>query len=362
MALINFLKFSDTSGAIIADEEVWTTRFRRRLHTDNLHSLLDEEMSDTWNMEIAYGGVGYPSVHREVVNETRAILKSMLTNENEKPDPPQLVPQLVKDVARIAFDCYQKAMRRRIDQKLQFQFGFTTDDLHRGYYEQDQQKVEIKNDEVKKKAKKMSSGEKKDVLLKHAMDTRAAIFGYDPTYGIIGFYLDSENGILAYNFEGFDAIGTGKYASGMIFGKMFGAQTLAMRQAGFKPAEGILELVRSALSAQYHFKEVGGNLNFVLLDSARKSHKDRYREIFDNQARLTTEIVKAFQWEELDRSAAISLIDALLFSGKEWEKIEKKLFSAVKNNDRFQLLLRNYKLDEVDKEILPQLQQDETRG
>ena len=36
----------------------------------------------------------------------------------------------------------------------------------------------------------------------------------------------------------------------------------------------------------------------------------------------------------------------------EWEKVEKDLFSSVKNKERFGLLLRNYKKDEVDKIIL----------
>ena len=143
MSLVNFLKFSDTMGAIISDEEFWTPRFRRRLHTDNLHSLLDAEMSDAWGMEIAYGGVGYPSVHREVVHQTQKILKQRLTDTKET----ESAPSMVRHVARIAFESMQQVIRRRIDQKLRFKFGFTTDDLNRGYYEDDGKKIEIKKKE-----------------------------------------------------------------------------------------------------------------------------------------------------------------------------------------------------------------------
>ncbi|MFC1852159.1 hypothetical protein ACFL27_18345 [candidate division CSSED10-310 bacterium] len=350
MALVNFLKFSKTMGAIIADEEFWTPRFRRRLHIDNLHPLLDEQLSDAWNMEVAYGGVGYPSVHREVVNRTRKILQEKFGSEQED----ESAPKLVKQVARIAFESMQAVMRRRIDQKMLFKFGFTTDDLNRGFYEMNGQKIEIKNKEIKKAAIKLASGEEKDSLLKPAMESRAAVFGYDATNGITGYYLDSENGILAYNYEGFEAIGSGKYASGIAFGNMFGAKTLAMRQAGLPPAEGILELIDSALMALYHFKEVGGNLNFALINGAENTHQKRYQEIFDNEARLTSEIVYAYKWDEIDRATALDLIDALILKEQSWEQVESDLFSRVNNEDRFVLLLRNYKKKEVDHILLTQ--------
>ncbi len=41
MSLVNFLKFSEDSGAIISDEEYWNVFFRKRMHGDNLHSLLE---------------------------------------------------------------------------------------------------------------------------------------------------------------------------------------------------------------------------------------------------------------------------------------------------------------------------------
>lgn len=344
MALINFLRFSRTKGAIVADEEFWTPRFRKRLHTDCLHSLLSKDMSERWGMEIVYGGTGYPSVHREVVAETRRKLEQIFSQDGEGAEP----PALVRDVARKAFESMQSAIRRRIDQKLKFKFGFDTDDFNRGYFESESGKVDIKNKIVKDSAKDLVQGKQKDSLLKPAIETRAAIFGFDKTYGITGFYLDSENGIMAYNYEGFEAIGSGKYASGIAFGKFFGAKTLSMRQDGFAPEEGLLELVNSAIVAGYHFKEVGGNVNIVYIDGERKRHSKRYREIFDNESRVIMEIVKAYSWHELRRSDASELIAEILHKEKEWTEVEAHLMQHVKNPERFELLLRNYKKDEVD--------------
>lgn len=355
MALINFLRFNHQSGAIITDEEFWTPRFRKRLHIDNLHSLLDDDTRKLLNMEIAYGGVGYPSVHQEVVVQTQRKLREILRNEaSDRP-----VPERVRDIARLAFETLQFVIRRRIDQKLLFKFGFSTDDFNRGFYEKDGTKIEIKNKEIRQEAQKILTAKEKDALLKPAMDAKAAVFGWDASSGMTGYYLDSQDGILAYNYEGFEAIGSGKYASGMVFGTVFGAKTLAMRQAGFEPAEGVLELISSALAAQYHFKEVGGNLNFVLISAEKKDPAERYREIFDDTARLTTEIVKAYRFNELERDVAITLIDRLLFSAETWESMDRELFATVKNTERFTLLLRNYKMGEVDQYILPALHESE---
>lgn len=350
MALINFLRFNHQSGAIITDEEFWTPRFRKRLHIDNLHSLLDDETRKLLNMEIAYGGVGYPSVHQEVIVQTQRKLGQIVRGEIDRP-----APERVRDIARLAFETLQFVIRRRIDQKLLFKFGFSTDDFNRGYYEKNGVKIEIKNKEIRQEAQKILTAKEKDALLKPAMDAKAAVFGWDAASGMTGYFLDSQDGILAYNYEGFEAIGSGKYASGMVFGTVFGARTLAMRQAGFEPSEGVLELISSALAAQYHFKEVGGNLNFVLISADKTSPAERYREIFDDTARLTTEIVKAYRWDELERQAALQLIDRLLFCRESWEKIDRELFAAVKNAERFGLLLRNYKIGEIDQYILPAL-------
>ena len=112
----------------------------------------------------------------------------------------------------------------------------------------------------------VESKQAKDSLLKMAMDSKAAVFGYD-TDGVTGYYLSSENSILGYVHEGFEAIGSGKYASGLVFGQDFKTKTLKMRQAGYAPAEGLIALIDSAFLASEHFKEVGGTLHFILFST-----------------------------------------------------------------------------------------------
>ncbi|MBN1296997.1 hypothetical protein JXA80_09465, partial [bacterium] len=212
MALVNFLKFSPDSGAIISDEEYWNVFFRKRMHGDNLHALIPAGLEQRLGIRAVYGAIGYPSVHQEVVDDTRKRIAAVAA-ENGVDTLGRL-----KDVARIAFDCLQAAIRRRIDQKLRFYYGFDTDDLNCGEFTVGEDRWPIASPDVLEKARKLASRETRDTLLKAVMETKAAVFGYDHD-GITGYYLAGENSILGYVHEGFEAIGSGKYASGMVFGQ-----------------------------------------------------------------------------------------------------------------------------------------------
>ncbi|MCU0723406.1 MAG: hypothetical protein MUC63_07305 [Planctomycetes bacterium] len=335
MALVNLLRFSPRSGGIVADEEMWNVFFRRRLHLDNLHSLLSPEQAKTWDMEVVLGAVGYPAVTREVVEGARA----ELARRHDAGAP----PDGVREVAHVAFEALQRAVRGRIDQKMKFWFGFGHADLMRGAYSADGRDVPIKTKKVKDYALGLSDGSKADVLLKAAQDFRAAVFGFDPVYGMTAFYLSPEKSICGYVHEGFDCIGTGKYASGLSFGRDFNAKTLKMRQAGYAPAEGAYELLYASLLGLDHFKEVGGTMHLVLLDGEKKTHAERYREIFDEKARLCQEVARAAVGGFLARGDAIALLDGVLFKGKPFESVEKDLFAAASDPEALGYYLRGYK-------------------
>jgi hypothetical protein len=340
MSLVNFLKFSNDSGAIISDEEYWNVFFRKRMHGDNLHGLLSPEQSETLGMEVVYGGVGYPAVHRDVIENAGQMVQDTIDKKSIT------AIQRVKDVARIAFDCLQVAIRQRIDQKLKFYYGFQTHDLNACSFRVNDETYPIESTLVMDSARKLASRETRDTLLKAAMDAKAAVFGYDKD-GITGYYLSGENSIMGYVHEGFEAIGTGKYASGLLFGQDFKAKTLKMRQDGYEPAEGLYTLIDSAFLAGEHFKEVGGNYNIVLLNRAAGNPSDRYRQIFDDKARLATEIVRTVRSGYIKKMQAIELIHELIFQDKPFNATEKKLFQLAENKEALTFILRGYKQNEV---------------
>lgn len=339
MALINFLKFDSDRGAIITDEEYWNVHFRKRMHGDNLHPLLTEEQSQSIGVQAIYGCSGYPALHKEtLVRVIHRIPEYLAANQSE-------TPIRIKDLARIVFDELTAVIRLRIDQKMRFYYGFGTDDLNRGFFIRNAQTIPIKTEHVREAARKLADHSQKDTLLKAVFEAKAAVFGYDQD-GITGYHLSPENSILGYVHEGFEAIGSGKYASGIVLGASMKSRNLQMRQAGYEPGHGLFELIDSAIIAGDHFREVGGNYQMILLD--RSGHSGfHYREIFDHRAKLATEIVRAANYSLLEKPVAYDLLSRLILDHAEINFIESELFNKVQNPVMFHFLLRNYKLEET---------------
>ncbi|MHC4598152.1 MAG: hypothetical protein ACYS47_04020 [Planctomycetota bacterium] len=339
MAMVNLLRFSRTSGGIVADEGFWNVFFRRREHGDNLHNLLTPEMAQEWDMEVILGTVGYPSVHQEALGEVRETLARRHAEGGR--------PEGVREVARMAFEAIQAVVRKRIDQKMRFWFDFESDDLVRGFYEKGDGKVPIRNDKVKDLCLSLSKGGKRDALLKAVFDVRAAVFGFDPLYGITAFYLSPEKSICGYVHEGFDCVGSGKYASGLSLGLDFNAKTMMMRREGYAPVEGLFELLQASLLGIDHFKETGGTLNFILLDAEAKNRAERVREVFDEPARLCAEAVRGTLSGLIEREKAVDCLEKIVFRGEDLAVAEKAIFDAASDPLALRYVLRGYKKNEA---------------
>ncbi len=339
MALVNFLRFDSNRGAIISDEEYWNVHFRKRMHGDNLHPLLTPEQSENTGVQAVYGSVGYPALHKETLVRTQRHLPEIL-NRGEADTTLR-----VKDLARLTFDAFIAVIRLRIDQKMKFFFGFDTDDLNQGFYIENGSKINIKTEVVREAARKLADQSQKDTLLKAVFEAKAVVFGYDQD-GITGYHLSAENAIMGYIHEGFEAIGSGKYASGIVLGASMKSRNMQMRQAGYEVGQGLFELIDSAIIAGDHFREVGGNYNIVVLDRTCDTRKP-YREVFDHQARLATEIVRATREGLLERMVACNLLERLIMREESQELVEMDFFRQTTDPVRLHFTLRNYKLEET---------------
>lgn len=341
MGLVNLLRFDEDRGAAVSDEEYWNVYFRRKHFCDNLHALVPAEAAGAWDMEIVYGGTGYPALHHEVVRRVRARLAERVERIARHEASP---PATVEEMARIAFDELRLAVRRRIDQKLRFFYGVDTDGVNGGTVTRDGETHPLAAGKVADQVRRLASGEKKDALLSQVFEARAVVFGFDAGSGVTAYHLSPDKYICGYVHEGFECIGTGKYASGLSLGRDFRTRTLMMRKQGYPPAEGLLELLASALLAKDHFKEVGGNIHVVLLD---RTASQRRREVPDDDARLAGEIVKAHAAGLLGREEAVGLLDGLVFGGRPAGEVEADLFAAAGDEDRLLYVLRGYKLKEI---------------
>jgi len=333
MAIVNALKFSDMSGAILSDEESWKLRRRRVFYLDNLSRLTDENFVKQKGIEMIYGGVGFPNFHGEIIENTKKIIK----NNQDK-------ITTTEDIGKIVLDCFHMAIRRRVNDRLKLLFNLTVENILSKEFTNNGNTYSLKNKDILKESLKFIRGKTDDAAIKAAFDNNICLIGYDKKEKFRAFCIKGKDLVLSVVSGGFESLGMGKYAAGRSFARYLNTKYLAQRRGTLPRAEGMLELIRSGLSAWEYFGEVGGYLHIVYINGA-SSDKLNYLEINDDRSKLAMEIVKTFVATMIPKSKAIDMIDRLIFNNESPEKIEEELFNSVDSKYTLGLLLRGYKID-----------------
>lgn len=349
MAIVNALRFDEYSGAIISDEESWRLRHRRTLFCDNIHSLVTPDISDALHIEAVYGGVGTPAIHYETVTKTQYQLADIFKRRND----PVIKKQLYKtngDISKITLENLQKTIRRRADDRLRFLYGFTSEDLNRGYFEAQGEKIDIKQENVKNKALAIATLKDKSEIAKSEIENHACLIGYDKKQGFTAYCLKGEISVSSFVSGGFESLGTGKYGGGQAFAEFLNKKFLAERTKGFNRVEGMIELIYSAIQGALYFSQVGGYFSIAYIDGRGKDHASRYKEIIHHRAKLASEIVHSYKAGYLPRNITYQLVNDLVYEDANEDKIEGRFFKAVKDRKKLGYFLRAYKLDPLRKE------------
>jgi hypothetical protein len=346
MAIVNAIKFDRYSGAMISDEEYWFLRRRRSYFSDCIHPLLSEEISDKYNLEAIYGGTGYPQFHFEVVEKARRRLKGLKPGDVAKGSK-NVTFDSVENVGKLTLEIIHQVAQKYVNNHLKFVYGFTIDDFNRGYFVDNDQKYEIKQDVVKENVKKIINGSAKDPLKTKVYDNRGILIGCDQESGFMLFYYDIEKLVMAFTSGGYEAIGIGKYAAGMTFADLTKKKFLKERREGFGKVEGMIELIMAAVASEKYYHEVGGYFPIMILDGRGKKHSDRLIELNDDRAKLSAEVVFSYRERQIVREDANYLIDNLVFQNMPVDDAEEELFKRAKCSKELELRLRGYKFGEI---------------
>lgn len=344
MSLVNLFRFDHDSCALVSDEEYWHNRRRRLLYGDFVQSLLPNEIAEDLKLEVVYGASGVPTFAIEVINKTRAEL-TKLYNTRKSPQGKKKLYRSVDDVAKILLENLQTAFRRWADAKLKGLYGFDSDDLNRGFFEKEGEKIEIKQKTVKEAALKIAQTAKRGTPLENFLEHQGLIVGWDSEKGVQAYYFNYEDFILYQSATDIDCIGKGKDVSQIILANYINRKHLKARREGYDRAEGIIELIASGHEACAHTHEVGGYYNIVYINGKGKTHKERYIEVNHNAARVANEIVIAYRKGLLAKDDAFSLINDIMFEGKDYLITEEKLFEKAKDPSTLDFILRGYKVD-----------------
>lgn len=339
MGIVTALKLSPTLGVIGVDQESWYLNRRRTFFNDLLFPLNLPEFSEAFQVNFVYGAVGNPNFHLEVMTRARQEIQEKWKKGYFSEGASLLT------LSRFILKAFQQTWRRRIDNQLQFYYGFTTDDLNRGYFfNATKEKVLIKNGKVKQYALDFVNQKEKLFFGTLPTPNQVCLIGVDPEHQFSAYCIKEDQGVLSFQSGGFESLGDGCYAGAMEISKELNRLFLETRRQGCGILRGILTLLRSILEASEHYAKIGGNVRFMLLDANAPT---QLIEIRDSEARLASEIAKAFRAQLLSLESAEQLLDELIFQKLPWTDVESHLFQRVSNRATLDRLLRQYKMNQT---------------
>ena len=343
MGIVNTLKFDMHSGAMITDEEFFIGG-RRRVHTaDNMQSLLDEEMSNELELEAVYGGAGNIAVTGQVINEIKIELKKHFDDYRKRGKGGKIF-STVEDVSRIALKMFQENSRKYVNRKLSGLFGFSIDDFNRGYFFNNDKKIEIKEDKVISKA--MDIIMLKSAYMKDINELEGLVIGTDKQFGFNAFDFCGQMTHLYISTSLYNSIGAGSTTSSLAFGELINALSLEERRNGVDRIFGLTELIRITNQTAVKNSEIGGYYDIIYINGNGRDHGERFFEITGDESQFIKEAVSAFDNGLIAKEICYSLVDKLVFGKAEFNlnEAENFLFSNSSDNSKLELLLRGYKI------------------
>ncbi|MFC1852918.1 hypothetical protein ACFL27_22190, partial [candidate division CSSED10-310 bacterium] len=248
MSIVNVLKFNENAGAMISDEEYWVWGRRKSFFTDHIYRIGGSSLPAESDMELVYGGTGHPPFHYELIDHLRKRLDTLSAADGYEKRPTN-----TENVGYLLLEEAQKAIQRRVNDHLSFLYGLTIDDVNRGSFESSGKQYDIKQPKIKDDVTKIVLQQGKNELLKPLYKSRGVLMGLDREIGFSCYYLNYDKSVLAFSSGGFEAVGSGKYASGIVLGQYLNNRNLAERRRGIDPVEGVFTLFLSALTAAESF-------------------------------------------------------------------------------------------------------------
>lgn len=340
MALVNLIRIDEFSGALMADEEFWRRGSRRTLSLDNLHPLLPDAFCEASEMEALIGIQGDPSITYETVLRVRNRMKEIIQDPSKigRDEP----IRSLRDVVDIAIKEMGQLIRKRIDDQLGFAYGFTADDLNRGFFEHQGQKIDIKQDQIRTDALKWIKPGAVEKT-KQLSDFGVLIAGIDSKNGFHWYEWGASSGISAIGTGLFESIGKGSDAANLAFIDIFRKRELQKRRKGMTKEQALFALFEAYEAAIRFNHEVGGYPQVVILDGHQKQHNERMKEFSGQNTKLAQEIVTASVHEYLTRQDAIRLLKGLFSDNADPDEIEAQFLDSSKDARAMEHFLRGYK-------------------
>ncbi|MCD4653102.1 hypothetical protein K8T06_04130 [bacterium] len=341
MAIVTSFRFTENSGAICVDQESWHVWRRKNWFTDHLYNLIEADQADKFGVELVYGGVGHPPYHLETAEKAKKRIREHLSQPGL--DPSDVT---VEKLGKVVLEVFQEVHHRRINDKLEYLYGFNMDELNAGEFTNSNGTFKINRKEVQTRALKIIHGEEKTGYGPLTPPVEACLIGVDRLYGFSAFCLKEKDGVLGFQSCWFESLGQGRQGPELRFARLLNNRTLDSRRKGEGKDKGVFYLLDAISEAIDHYGQDGGFIRMMIIDGDAENQADRVRDLRDDAARLCVEIVKAQRNDLITRDRAIELMTGLTVAEPDVMAMEKEFFNSVSDPTLLGKLLRRYKFEE----------------
>jgi hypothetical protein len=243
----------------------------------------------------------------------------------------------------VAWNTIVQMKHRHINQQMKARYGFSGADFLRGWYLNDQkEKIEITDSELKKEVFEMMTWDKNGKITQSVFLNSGILVGYAPESGFRLYHLDISNGFYQEVAEIFMAHGSGTMGATPAFAE-FTMDRQGEERYNIDPCEGVFAIIDAVNEAKRKNLGVGGYFNIILMDGKSAKLDKKIRQFTDHRAKLATEIVECVHFGYLAKVDSLVLLDSLLFKETDFltvhQSFEKKLSDPI-TASRF---LRGYK-------------------
>jgi len=337
LAIVSVMRFNQYSGCICVDKESWFLRNRKSFFSDNLYSCVPEEVRKS-GVELFLGGTGYPPFHYEVYLMCKNYMEQYLSSCNSNYGSLK-----VEDLARAVLKAFQHVHTRRINNRLNFFFGFNRDDFTAESYRKNGSIYQIKQEKIKKRAENIIDMKEKSQDTTLVIPSNEACIAGIASDGFHAYCIKEQDGVLSFYSCGFDCLGAGKYAGGSEFAHTINKYNVEKRRKGLGKEEGVLTVFNAVIESWEHYSQIGGNIRLVLLSS--EEHGEQMKEISDSSSYICIETVRAYREDLLTREDTLKIITSVIFEHMPWQKAEELMFEKTSDISELDKCLRNYKMD-----------------
>ncbi len=338
MAVLNVLKINDELAYIISDEEYLTRRgLRRTYHSNNIHSILDKEISEASGMNLVIGFVGFSNFGMELVQKLKERLASLIDDDKG------IFPRSVSEIADKGAGIITELTKEKVNSRLEYLYGFNMDDINRTFISDNMDKTEIKQSDIQKKALEIINKKEKGGVIDDINKIEFIFTGYDKNDGIQIYQIQPENCVLNPMPSLFASIGAGADVCNLIFAEFINKTPLQKRREGIDPIEGLMEIFWSVNQASLYNHQVGGYCHLCIIDRKNAKSGNRIRMYSDHKPKVGSDIVKAYKKGWLEKEKTKELIRELFFGDLTFEQAEEQMFKHSSNKKEMDLFLRGYK-------------------